>query len=58
MHYKMRKIYLVLSLLAASLVSAYAQCTPRAGMTNYIEPEFWTTPLQVSIQSGGLFQGT
>lgn len=36
----MRKIYLLISLLAASWASAYAQCTPRAGMTNYIEPEF------------------
>lgn len=47
----MRKIYLVLSLLAASLVSAYAQCTPRAGMTNYIEPEFLDNAIAGSAYS-------
>lgn len=36
----MRKVYLLISLFAASLATSYAQCTPRAGMSNYIEPEF------------------
>lgn len=36
----MKKIYLLISLLSLSWASVYAQCTPRAGMSNYIEPEF------------------